>query len=239
MFKIALCGCPNSKHIITSKIASFFGNSVADYSISEFINTNDLTNGVAYDLYFLNLNLFNNADILLQYVKKEIEREDTTSNKRYGLLAYVNDPVSDSDCEMVIDCLMKYLEHDSMYFTVEFLTDKGLRSIAISKILFFEFLDRKIKIKTHNNEYFCKDTLRNLMSLVGNFDFYQPHKSFIVNLKHIVSIKNYTVTMNDGSLIPLSQKKSNDFRKAYKKLYEQHNAKVLRIPRGINSISYS
>ena len=45
------------------------------------------------------------------------------------------------------------------------------------------------------------------------YDFYMPHKSFVVNLYHVKTIKGYDVIMTNNISIPLSQKKSTEFRK--------------------------
>lgn len=44
------------------------------------------------------------------------------------------------------------------------------------------------------------------------YDFAVPHKSFVVNLFYVRAVKGYDIRMMDGSLIPLSQKKSTEFR---------------------------
>lgn len=38
------------------------------------------------------------------------------------------------------------------------------------------------------------------------------HKSFVVNLDQVRGIKGYEITMMDGSVLPLSQKKGKAFR---------------------------
>jgi len=210
MHKVALCNCPKSRKIVEEKIADFLGNSATECQFFEFATVGEMTaTGSHFDLIFLNKNLLGDLETLIQFI--QTDKKETPS-----FINYVDDPISDDDFAKVTEYIRQHLEYTSMYFAVEFLTDKGLRSIAISKILYFEFLNRKVRIKAQNGEYFCNDTLRNVLSLVGNYDFYQPHKSFIVNLKHVASVKNYMITMSDGSLIPLSQKRSKDFRAAYK-----------------------
>ena len=44
------------------------------------------------------------------------------------------------------------------------------------------------------------------------YGFCMPHKSFVVNLYQVKSLKGYDITMMDGSVVPLSQKKSVEFR---------------------------
>jgi len=223
MFKVALCGFKDSKHIIDAKIFAFLGSSTTGYTIFEYKTIEELVEvNEFYDLYFINKKLRENENLLIQ----QINEDNKTDKKKLRFITYADDPVSDNECDGIIDCIKRHIEYDSMYLAIEFLTDKGLRSIAVSKILFFEYGNRKIKIKTHSNEYYCDDTLQNISSLVGGYDFLQPHKSFIVNIKHITCIKNYLITMNDSTVIPLSQKKSNEFRKAYKKYLEKHNTRI-------------
>ncbi len=45
------------------------------------------------------------------------------------------------------------------------------------------------------------------------YGFAMPHKSFCVNLYQVKNIKGYDIFMMNGDTIPLSQKKSVEFRK--------------------------
>ena len=215
MLKVALCNCPNSKRIVDEKITAFMGTSTTGHKIIEFETLEKLISaGLDFDICFLGQSLRKDMGALLEHV--ENTHKAKPNSKKLNFITYVDDPISDTDCENMIDFIRRNLEHSTMSLAVEFLTDKGLKSIALSKILYFEFYDRKVKIKSQDGEFTCSGTLRNVMSLVGSHGFCQPHKSFIVNLKHIVSIKNYVITMNDSSLIPLSQKKSSEFRAVYR-----------------------
>ena len=166
--------------------------------------------------------------LLTYYKQKTAEKPENKAFEISNFVTFINDPITDKDFDKVIEFIRLHMGYTSMYLSAEFLTDAGLRSIPISKILYFEFFNRKIRIKTENNEYFCDDTLRNIISLFNSHGFYQVHKGFIVNIARITSIKNYTITLSDGSIIPLAQKKSNTFRKIYKSYQEQHNAKIVK-----------
>ncbi|MCL2188055.1 MAG: LytTR family transcriptional regulator DNA-binding domain-containing protein [Defluviitaleaceae bacterium] len=216
MPNVAICNCPNSRRIIEEKITDFLGTA-AKYTFYEFATIHEmLAIGLYFDMAFLNKNLLHEMDSLVKYLQNEMAKENRTHKERFSFVHYVDDPISDEDCTKTINYIRQHLAYTSMYLAVEFLTDKGLRSIAIDKILFFEFFNRKIRIKTASEEFFCDDTLRNVLSLFGTHGFYQVHKGFIVSLKHIRTVKNYIITLNDGSQIPLSQKKSSAFRKEYK-----------------------
>jgi len=227
MFKVALCGLTDSKQIVEEKISVFLGTSATRYTVSEFETTEIFTStNEQFDLYFLNKKMLSDEARILADIEQISKKTGNHISSKMRFVTFTDNPVTDKDCDVVIDCIRRYLEYDSMYLAVEFLTNKGIRSIAISRILFFEYINRRIKIKTHNNEYFCDDTLYNIMSLIGNYSFLQPHKSFIANLKHITEIKNYQITMSDGSTIPLSQKKSKAFREQYSKYIKENSTKV-------------
>jgi len=225
MIKIALCGLPGSRNTIEAKIPMFLGTSATGYIISEYRTIKELTAAVEnHEIYFIDKTLRKDEDLLIDHINSN----NNAGNKKLRFLAYTEDPVSEADCDKMIDSIKRHFEYDSMYLAVEFLTDKGLKSIAVSKILYFEYINRKIRIKTQSNEYYCDDTLRNIVSLVGSYGFLQPHKSFIVNLKNITRIKNYSVSMSDGSIIPLSQKKSKEFRAKYNEYMKENSTKVTK-----------
>jgi DNA-binding LytR/AlgR family response regulator len=225
MFRVALCGLKNSEHQVKEKISTYLKGTAIEYSVALFENIEELfSSDNYYHLYFIHIDMQSHCESeLLTYIKGQ---NSLSSRKVFNFITYVEDPISNANCDTIFDCIKRYLEYDSMYLSIEFLTTKGLTSIALSKIVLFEYCDRKIRIKTKTSEYFCEDTLQNVFSLVSGYAFSSPHKSFIVNLKHIADISGYDITMSDGSLVPLSQKRSHTFRKAYKTYIEERNAKV-------------
>ena len=57
-----------------------------------------------------------------------------------------------------------------------------------------------------------KENIGSMAKKLAPYGFYMPHKSFVVNFFHVKNLKGYDITMSDGSLVPLSQKKSTAFR---------------------------
>lgn len=219
MFKVAVCNCPNSRAVIEKTVAEFLGNS--EFTITEFPDTQTLFDEFSgkkiYGLTVLNQNIM--MDFMQKFAElgsADISRSDFDPKEFGGFMTFISDPVTDSGIANMLNMLRQYHKLSTIHLSVSFLTDKGMQSIDVAQILYFEFIDRKVKIKTVGSQYMCNDTLHNVLSLVEKHDFHQPHKSFIVNFKHIVGIKNYNVTMSDCSEIPLSQKKSKEFRKLYK-----------------------
>ncbi|MCL1821133.1 MAG: LytTR family transcriptional regulator DNA-binding domain-containing protein [Oscillospiraceae bacterium] len=217
----------NSAAKVESRITALLGGTAVVYSIIPFCDVDSLiASGRTFHLYFLNKYLRDtDENKLLAYIEQS---KNLKGHKTFNFITYANDPIADSDCDTILESIRRYLDYDSMYLCIEFLTEQGLKTIAVSKILYFEYCERKIRIKTQHSQFFCNDTMKNVFSLVSGYAFAAPHKSFIVNLRHITSIKDYIVTMNDGSKIPLSQKRSRDFRTEYKSYLSKNNARIAK-----------
>lgn len=78
-------------------------------------------------------------------------------------------------------------------------------------ICYFEYRDRKIRIVTQNGEAWMRGSISKMAESFQNMGFAVPHKSFVVNLRHIKDIKGCDLLMTTGEIVPLSQKKAADF----------------------------
>jgi DNA-binding LytR/AlgR family response regulator len=207
MFRVALCGLPGGMERIRERI---------DCVITEYTDIVCLTaDDTCFDVYLLNNAMRDNQDSILKHIET-VNAANISNGKLYCVLTYINDPITDSDLSRLTESMAMYAGMRPAHPTVELLTDQGRQHIDMSRIRTIEYAHRKVKIKTMEEEYTCGFSLRHVASLTDGGTFAQPHKSFLVNMRHITNIKNYTITMNDGSMIPLSQKKSREFRKAYK-----------------------
>lgn len=157
MFLVALCNLNNSIDKLEEKIAMLLSGTAVKYSIVLFDDIDALiASGKTFHLYFLNRCLRDFSEKkLISYIEKN---KDKSGRKTFNFITYADDPISENNCDMILESIRRYLEYDSMYLCVEFLTEQGLRSIAISRILFFEYTDRKIRIK-HNTHVIFATTL--------------------------------------------------------------------------------
>lgn len=53
------------------------------------------------------------------------------------------------------------------------------------------------------------------MNFVNNSNFSQTHKSFIVNLKHILTFDNNDLKMSNGDMVPISRHYKDDLLNKY------------------------
>ena len=102
-------------------------------------------------------------------------------------------------------CVDNKLNNEELIIKV----DKKIEKIQFSNILYitYDSYNRKLKIKTKNNEYATNDSLKNIYKLLkGNFIY--THRACIVNLANVKTIdsKNKIITfINDESIGLLSR----------------------------------
>ncbi len=97
---------------------------------------------------------------------------------------------------------------------LEFVTKEGIFRTTPSRILYFEYLSRQVVLHTLEGAWHLRRQITELAREMESYGFAMPHKSFVVNLYSVQRIYGYEITLTDGSTIPLSQKKSAEFRRA-------------------------
>lgn len=69
-----------------------------------------------------------------------------------------------------------------------------------------------LEVHTKEGVYYQQAKISECLEKMRPYGFAMPHKSFVVNLDQVRGIKGYEITMMDGSVLPLSQKKGKAFR---------------------------
>ena len=160
-------------------------------------------------------------EILAMYKDKPIvfvSNYDKYLFKAFGVHAfdYLVKPVSYDQLQKVLNDLfqLKYrlLEKELSIF---YKTDRGTQGYKINDICYFELDFRKTYMIIENRKIRIYEKFKKIKEDFIKYDFYSPHKSFMINFAHVVSFKGYEITMDNGNIIPLSQKKSAEFRKIF------------------------
>ena len=109
---------------------------------------------------------------------------------------------------------------------LEFLAKEGVVHIVPSRILCFEYLSRQVLMYTAEQVWHLKRQITELARDMEAYGFAMPHKSFVVNLYAVQRIHGYEITLTDGRVIPLSQKKSAQFRRALNEYLAQERGRT-------------
>lgn len=91
----------------------------------------------------------------------------------------------------------------------------GYDIVDLSNIIYIEALDSYSKLKLINNtSYVATRSLKDFEALLSEKGFCRIHKSYLVNMKHIVKIMKglaASVMMTNGTQIPVSSRKKDVF----------------------------
>lgn len=87
-----------------------------------------------------------------------------------------------------------------------------LKKRNIKDILYFESMNRQVKIITVDGEENFYSSLADVYSRVKKHNFFYSHKSYLVNYQHIVEFKYNYLTVSNGETIPISQSRRKSVR---------------------------
>jgi len=81
-------------------------------------------------------------------------------------------------------------------------------------ILYFEYINRKIRIVTRDKEYTCiNEKISDIARIMGPYGFAMCHQSFVVNLYEIENVLTQELIMKNGDTVYLAQKRASAIRK--------------------------
>lgn len=177
-----------------------------------------------YDVLFLDIDMPGKNGI-------EVAREIRCSNKRIPIVyvtayedythlafsvhafGYIIKPFNKEMVSKQIQDIREYLAITETSASLRFETLDGITVMDIKDIYYFEYENRKTVMVTTTGRTVLRMGINQTTARMKDFGFDMPHKSFCVNLYYVRTIKGYDIHMMNGSVIPLSQKKSPQFRR--------------------------
>lgn len=232
MFKIAVCDDDNKvraelkKHLKEYKVDS---TTITSYCCGEDL----LKDKSHFDLIFLDISMTGMDGIEtargIRTYDKNVKIVYLTSFTDYTNLAfevhafgYLHKPINREQIFKQLDEALVYRLEAEGENSIEFMTSEGVVRLLPRDIYYFEYLNRRVIVKTRDANYSIKEKITVIADTMDKYNFRAPHKSFVVNLLHVKSIKGYDIYLMDGSIVPLSQKKSTEFRENFNIFLSKH-----------------
>ena len=78
-----------------------------------------------------------------------------------------------------------------------------------------ESYGHKAVFHTADATYRQNRKLKEIEKELGNYDFVRVHKSFVVNMKYILKVSNYSLTLQEGYVISVPRSRYADVKQAY------------------------
>lgn len=197
----------------------------ARFHIDEFHSGKELIESEDhYDIILLDIDMpeMNGLDAaqLLRQKDKNVKLIYITNYSDYSVFAfavhafaYLLKPLKCQELYQQLEEALEYMAPASVR-PLEFHGEEGLLRVPSEDVLYLEYLDRKVYLHTVRGIHTMKCKITELGKQLEPYDFFMPHKSFIVNLYAVKNIRGYDIILTDQTSLPLSQKKSLEFRKA-------------------------
>lgn len=192
----------------------------ADYEL--FYSSKDIYScNTSYDIAFLDIELqpYTGIEVAekLKSINPYIIIFIITSYDKYmdeamdlNVFRYIKKPV---DAHRLKNGLYKALENIDNNIITFFLKQGSLsQNIHSNDILYIETVGRNTKVVTVKGEFISDNKMDFWKKkLIASF-FYQVHKSYVINMKHITDYKRDIVTLSEKHSIPISYRKQSSFK---------------------------
>lgn len=87
--------------------------------------------------------------------------------------------------------------------------------LELRKIIYFEFVDRKVKVVSQKEVKYLRISLKVIYDNIKDYDFGMPHKAFIVNFFYVKGIRSNEILLENNENIPIAQKRAATFKKNF------------------------
>ncbi|WP_300528416.1 LytR/AlgR family response regulator transcription factor [Peptacetobacter sp.] len=232
MVNIVICeNDKNDQEFVKAKVVEILDDLNIEYEIKVYNSGDDLLEG--YDKYTDIILLDIQMDGLdgMETARKIREFDDNveiifiTSFVEYALEGYeVNayryllKPVKDENLRTsLINCL-----NDRNFVKRSIVIKEGDTRIKISlkDIMYIEVQGNDITVHTLKDTYRTKGTMSNFETEINSNMFVRCHKSYLVNLEYIKSIKRYTSILVNDEEVPLSRNKYKEIKDRFFEMIE-------------------
>ncbi len=232
MVNIVICeNDKNDQEFVKAKVVEILDDLDIEYEIKVYNSGDDLLEG--YDKYTDIILLDIQMDGLdgMETARKIREFDDNveiifiTSFVEYALEGYeVNayryllKPVKDENLmTSLINCL-----NDRNFVKRSIVIKEGDTRIKISlkDIMYIEVQGNDITVHTLKDTYRTKGTMSNFETEINSNMFVRCHKSYLVNLEYIKSIKRYTSILVNDEEVPLSRNKYKEIKDRFFEMIE-------------------
>lgn len=234
MLRIAICDDDEySIKRVKTFVAGYAKTKNVQISISTFLSGVVLLEDFAgYDLIFLDIEMpgLNGIEV----AKRIGERGSigkivyTTSHKCYMQQAfhvhafeYMVKPFSIEEITTILDDFVRSIASNPKHNVLMFKIGKSVTCFETDEIFYFEYKGNEgVRIINCSNDIFVHYTLQDILEMTEEYGFAVPHKSIIVNLRHIKSIKGFDIFISNGDVLPVAQKRATSFREAHNKFLQ-------------------
>lgn len=231
MLHIAVCDDENRVLLeICKRISSYLEHKKIKYEIYDYCDGNELLNDEkSFDIIFLDIEMKHSNGIEIAQRIREIDMNVPivyiTSYTDYWRRAYkvhafdfITKPFKAEELYKVLSDFLDSIR-DANEETITFPTCDGMVQFKVNEIYYLIFESKKkVYLNTACERVLVKENLIDIYERLDKSQFYQTRRDCIVNLKYVQKTQNdFVIVMKNGTLLPLAQKKKDDFLRCFSK----------------------
>ncbi|MGL5755797.1 MAG: LytR/AlgR family response regulator transcription factor [Paraclostridium sp.] len=232
MIKIVVCEDEKEQQeLLKTYIDQIFEGLSVQYKMEVFNSGEELLESYPKDIDILLLDIqmgqINGMDTArkIRTIDEKVEIIFITSLIEYALdgyevnaYRYLIKPVKYENLKSNIINCVKEVYIKNKYIIVK---EEGNQiKLDVNEITYIEVQKETITIHTLNEVYKTKGTMNNIEKEIDCSRFFRCHKSFLVNLEHIKSIKQYVAILVNSEEIPISRYRFKDTKDRFFDLIE-------------------
>lgn len=165
-------------------------------------------------------------DISAQIIFVTAHTEFALEAFNFDVCGYVLKPINDKELIKSVDRALKRINSgkkvkntDNKNEKIGIPDDTGIRYVSINNIIYCETFNRYTKVVTIEGEILSSYNIGKYHETLTQDNFFQPHRSFIINIDHIARYDSSgMVVMDNGTEIPVSKKQKDILLQAFNRI---------------------
>ena len=177
-----------------------------------------------YDLYIFDVEMpgMNGIEVAARIRKEDVRAIFVflTSHTEYALsaidvitLAYIQKPITPEKVNELFNKIEPYFQNVNKEFSFKIKTD--YYRVRYDEILYLEREARRVNVYTINEVYKAYMKTDEIWKQLDSEEFAVPHASYIVNLRHVRTIKGDFVILADDTELPISRTCKQEFKEKH------------------------
>ena len=123
---------------------------------------------------------------------------------------------------LIAEAMNSYVQLQKLFYPISIVVDGELKTIASQDIIYLEGDGKYCWIHTEKESFHSSKTLSGIHTLLPPYCFFRIHKSFVVNMFCINTIKENLVILNSGERLVIGRAHLTAFKTAYRD-FLKHN----------------
>lgn len=220
--------CDDEKSSVQSLrecVAQYMTERNIQFNLVETVDPNSvLMSKEVFDIAFLDIQMdgldgltlakelrLRNRKTVLFFVTNYEDYQDNAMDLQ--ALRYYTKPFNKERLIAGLDRALEYI--DDTYVDVFLYSGGAQQRVLVEDILYLTLEGRKVAVRTESSCFLLSGKLDDWKMCFPHTFFRQPHKSYIVNLRHVNQYSYAKLIMSDGTSIPIAPKKQPEFRRIW------------------------